>query len=287
MSKALIVYGYYDEADHYGELLDAVKTQLRNSGIDQIDVVNTFSFTKNHLNNNTQDLAAPTAEWFRGHRTKENEALIKAEQDKILDSTHIVFLYPIWWESLPHYMLTWVSEVFRSVSFRVGKGGEIDPQWIGDRKVMIITTAGFNQDVRREYFEKLLTQNGLSLLKEKSNTKIERFMNLSQTYPLMTALNYSGLKFSDQLHLCGVSKGNEPHVLAAAREGIKAFLKPVQVDQLEQNKQEDFTSSLHAPKTLLLSKGPTKDTSEPIVQHTAANQQDEKNTKATHAKLHM
>lgn len=275
MSKALIVYGYYDEADHYGELLEAVKYELKSNGIEEIDVVNTFAFTQNHLKNNEQDLAAPTAEWFRGHRTPENEALIKAEQDKVLDSTHIVFLYPIWWESLPHYMLTWVSEVFRSVSFRVNKGGSIDPQWIGDRKVMIITTAGFNQDVRREYFEKLLTQNGLTFLNEKSSSEIEKFMNMSQTYPLMTALNYSGLKFSEQLHICGVSKGNEPHVLSAAKEGIKAFLKPTPAEKKKEKineKEVDLESSLVPPKTLLLSGGPEKETSQPMPTPALTNQ---------------
>ncbi len=176
-------------------------------------------------------------------------------------------------------MLKWVSEVFRSVSFRVNKGGQIDPQWIGDRKVMIITTAGFNQDVRREYFEKLLTQNGLTFLNEKSSSEIEKFMNMSQTYPLMTALNYSGLKFSQQLHICGVSKANEPHVVHAATEGIKAFLKPAPIEKKEEviiDKERDLVSSLEPPKTLLLSGGPGKETSSQMLIPPPANQAEQK-----------
>ncbi|MBS0286356.1 MAG: NAD(P)H-dependent oxidoreductase [Proteobacteria bacterium] len=258
MSKALIVYGYYDEADHYGVLLTAAKKQLSESGVSEIEVVNTFEFTKKHLQNNKHDFTAPTAEWFRGHRTPENEALIKAEQDKITSATHIIFLYPIWWETLPPYMMHWVSEVFRSVSFRVGQGGEINPQWIGDRKVMIITTAGFSQEVRRDCFKKSLPLNNIKELEGKDPSEIDKLMTMAQTYPLMMALQYSGLSYSDQLHISGVDKGDQPEVVAQVEQGIKTFIGPEAKVELKDQKEEMAES-----KVLLLSGGPSKSSGTP------------------------
>ncbi len=259
MSKALIVYGYYDEKDHYGVLLDAVKDQLKLSGVDEVEVTNTFTFAKEYAKNNTQDFSAPTAEWYRGHRNPENVALIKSEQDKILNSTHIIFIYPIWWESLPYYALSWVSEVFRSVSFRIGEGGQINPQWMGDRKVMIMTTAGFDQTTRKEYFEKMLPKNNLAQLKEKSDDEIASFMNMAQTYPLMTALGYSGLGFTEQCHICSVNKADDPRVLSAAREGIKSFLETKVKEAIAEVTESESPKQPSRP--LLLSGGPRADTS--------------------------
>ncbi len=261
MSKALIVYGYYDDKDHYGVLVDAVKDQLKTCGIDEVEVTNTFTFAKKHAQNNSQDFSAQTADWYRGHRTPENAALIKSEQDKILNSTHIIFLYPIWWESLPYYMLSWISEVFRSVSFRVGAGGQINPQWMGDRKVMIMTTAGFDQTVRREYFEKNLTEQMRAQFKDKTDQEVAVFMNLAQTYPLMTALGYSGLGFTEQCHICGVKNGDDPKVLSAAREGIKTFLEPKVTKTPVEVKDTETESPVQSSKLLLLSGGPRADAS--------------------------
>ncbi|MGD9592702.1 MAG: NAD(P)H-dependent oxidoreductase [Candidatus Berkiella sp.] len=256
MARALIVYGYYDETDHFGELLAGVKAQLIQGGIQEIDHSNTFSFTQKHLQNNEQDLSAPTAQWFRGHRTKENEALIKAEQDKVLAATHIIFLYPIWWESLPHYMSTWVSEVFRSVSFRVGAGGDINPQWIGDRKVMIISTAGFSQELRQENFEKQLPARSLALLKEKTPEEIIKFMELAQTYPLKTALQYSGLAFSEELHISDVKKVDE-QVVAKVKAGVEKF---IQSTLQEKPLEESPADVLQPAKVLVFSAKATQQT---------------------------
>jgi putative NADPH-quinone reductase len=255
MSKALIVYGYYDENDRYGEILKTITAELSQNGITEIDVVNTFSFTQQHLSNNKQDFSAATADWYRGLRTPDNEKLIKKGQEQILGANHIIFVYPIWWESLPPYMMTWVSEVFRSVSFRVDGDGKPNPRWGGDRKVMIITTAGFSQEVRRETFEKLLPSQSLNSLKEKGNEEKDKFIALAQAYPLVMALNYAGLQIDEQLHLCGVDKGDEPTVLSAVQKSVTAFVKPAAFIEISKTNVVDDVLA-PSPEPLLLSGGP-------------------------------
>jgi putative NADPH-quinone reductase len=248
MSKALIIYGYYDEKDHYGELLDAIKAQLEKAHFESVEVINTFGFSKGHLSNNEKDFTASTADWYRGLRTSENDALIKEQQNKILAATHLVFVFPIWWESLPPFMMSWVSEVFRSVSFRVDNTGRPNPQWGGNRKVMILTTAGFNETVRRENFARLLPTRNLQEIQDNPGL-MDKIIQLSQTYPLTMALNYAGLTVTEEAHICGVDKGNEPSVISQVEKSVQAFIKAV-------SKSEDPV--LLASSPLLLSGGPGK-----------------------------
>lgn len=226
MGKALIVYGYYDEKDHYGALLDAIKQQLLEQDFD-VEVANTFTFAKQHLANNEHGAEADTADWFRGQRTEENQALIKEEQDKILAATHIVFVYPIWWDTVPPMMGHWLSEVFRSVSFRVGsEDGKPQPNWGGERQAMIITTAGFNQEIQRDNFKKMLPQHNLDSLAHVLNTlSLDTLMNLGKTFPVTTALTYSGIPLTEQFHYCGTNLGDDPELLEQTRQAVVKFAK--------------------------------------------------------------
>lgn len=220
MSKALIIYGYYDERDHFGTMLDTTKRGLEKSGITDYEVINTFEFTRKHLANNPVDLAASTAEWFRGHRTPENEELIKQQQEKILSSTHLIFIYPIWWESLPHYMVSWLSEVFRSVSFRINDAGQPIGQWGENRQALIMTTAGFSEAVRIENFKKATPSNAFT-----AYNKIKRQMELCQTYSLTTALQYAGIKKTQELHISEVKQVDD-NIAKQVEKAVKNFICP-------------------------------------------------------------
>ncbi len=133
---------------------------------------------------------------------KEPLADVKVEQELIIEADLLLYIFPIWWNSMPAIMKGYVDRVF-SHGFFYNMDGSPDPQLIDKQAYMISTTGqpqessdsnGLNDAIRRLSSEWMFSDNnGTKLVghdiygsvpyleKEKLNTILKNVeTNLSQ-----------------------------------------------------------------------------------------------------------
>ncbi len=102
--KTLIIYAHPETDGHNAHVLSEVEKNLKNKNI-SYEVLDLYKMKYDSILHETEH-------YTTGNR--EVSAENKTIQKKILDSDHIIFIYPMWWGSMPAILKGFIDRVFVS-----------------------------------------------------------------------------------------------------------------------------------------------------------------------------
>ncbi len=152
--NVLIVYAHPEPRSFTGQLKDRALAELCNLGHNvQLSDVYSILFTKLNPSGDFLEPRDPNyfdyqEEQVYAELTKTKAPEINAEQVKVRWADTILFIYPLWWDSIPGVLKTWVEKVF-AMGFAYG------PEWKfsegplkGKRAMSVISVAGSHKVYR-------------------------------------------------------------------------------------------------------------------------------------------
>lgn len=153
--KVLLVYAHPEPKSLNGSLKNFTIQHLQNAG-HEVQVSDLYAMdwkaaldandSKNRLDETYFDASLDSQHAFKNGLQSDDIAL---EQSKLLWADTVIFLFPLWWFSMPAIMKGWVERVY-AYGFAYGVGEHNDSHW-GDRygegtlagkRAMLMVTAG-------------------------------------------------------------------------------------------------------------------------------------------------
>ena len=111
--KTLVIYAHPDHESHSKLTLDLVEEKLKSQKIDY-EVLDLYKMNFNPV------LSLDLYDEKINGLSKE----IRDIQQKIIDSTELIFIYPIWWGTMPAMMKGFIDRTFTSgFAFKYGANG--------------------------------------------------------------------------------------------------------------------------------------------------------------------
>lgn len=128
----LIVYAHFDRSGHNGEVLRTVEEYLGNREI-PYEVLDLYASGFDPV------LRAGDV---RARGKSENDATVRALQEKIEAERDFVFIYPTWWTNVPAMLKGFYDRVFSvGFAFRYRPSG-IPERLLRGRRALVVTTTG-------------------------------------------------------------------------------------------------------------------------------------------------
>jgi NAD(P)H dehydrogenase (quinone) len=140
-SKTLIIYAHPHTKGHNGVILENVKRLLKQRG-EKTTIIDLYKTQFNPV------LSADELS------TKYNTFVSKQTtrfQDLIKQSTHIIFIYPTWWQNVPAILKGFIDKIFRD-GFSADFSKRIPTPLLKGKRAVLITTVGESKFVARCIF---------------------------------------------------------------------------------------------------------------------------------------
>ncbi|KAI1260517.1 Flavodoxin-like protein [Xylariaceae sp. FL1019] len=135
--KVFIVFAHPEPQSLNGALLRTILDELKNQG-HEVQVSDLYAMKwKSQVDRADFPHLAPEARfkpaWASAEATMTGTLTddVKAEQEKLLWADTVIFLYPMWWLSMPAILKGWFDRVY-SFGFAYGIGEHSDKKW-GER----------------------------------------------------------------------------------------------------------------------------------------------------------
>ncbi|MGV8150629.1 MAG: NAD(P)H-dependent oxidoreductase [Candidatus Woesearchaeota archaeon] len=102
--KILVIYAHPDSQGHCSRILSEVKMHLDEKGLDY-EVLDLYAMKYDPI---------LTEKEIYGAKVKELSDINKVMQEKITKSDKLIFIYPVWWNSMPAILKGFFDRVFTS-----------------------------------------------------------------------------------------------------------------------------------------------------------------------------
>ena len=153
--KILIVYAHPEPRSFCGALLQLSLATLRGAG-HEVEVSDLYAQRFDPVGDRRDftgqadpDFFKYQAEQLHAQRTHGFSADVAAEQKKLLWCDLVIFLFPLWWFSVPAIMKGWFDRVL-AMGYAYGGGRWYEHGPLVPRRAMIAMTAGAPQERYRE-----------------------------------------------------------------------------------------------------------------------------------------
>lgn len=129
--KTLIVYGHPKTKGHCSLILENIEKELKKEKV-EYDVLDLYKIKYDPILHENEHYTAGNREI-----SKEN----KRFQDMIKKAKRLIFIYPVWWGSMPAIVKGFIDRVFVS-GFGFKRKGNMYEGLLKDKKAAVILTTG-------------------------------------------------------------------------------------------------------------------------------------------------
>lgn len=149
-APTLIIYSHPKTPGHNPQILSDVTAQLKKRN-ETYEVLDLYGMGYDPILHEKE------------HYTAGNKAISaqnKRIQQKITDATHLIFIYPLWWDSMPAILKGFFDRVFTSpFAFKFKKSGIPEQHLKGKRSAVFVTQGG-----PWFYYRLILKNRGLKIV---------------------------------------------------------------------------------------------------------------------------
>jgi len=130
MNKTLIIYAHPNKKGHNGKVLEFIKEELKTKK-EKATIIDLYK---------TQfDPRLSTDELTTNYNTYVSQQT-KKFQDLLKQSSHLIFIYPTWWQNVPAILKGFIDKIFRA-GFVADFSTKIPTPLMKGKKAIILTTA--------------------------------------------------------------------------------------------------------------------------------------------------